>query len=411
MKTAPSHSKNGSDAVRLVEIRGGLGGVPGLRMAGVHAGIKKRKTDLALLAFDGPRVCAAIHTMNDIKAAPLLVSAEHIAEDGDAMQALVCNAGCANACTGERGIRDARASARQAAGLLGIRATQVIVASTGVIGVPLPMDRLSKGIERAVKDLDEGTEAGYDAAEAIMTTDHVPKIASYAFYEGEKRYVVAGIAKGSGMINPALATMLSFIATDAPMSSVALRAALSAAAEESFNMICVDGDMSTNDAVYAFAVPGAGDAPAGFTEALTAVCRDLAMAIVSDGEGATKTLTMQVTGAIDVAQARAVAHSIVSSSLVKTAIHGEDPNWGRVVCMAGAARVGVKDGIWAIWLNGVQWVERGAIEVLAEVEAHRLLEGKTVHIRLDLGLGDAHATAWGCDLSSQYVRINAHYRT
>jgi glutamate N-acetyltransferase / amino-acid N-acetyltransferase len=399
------------DAVRLIAVRGGLGAVPGIKMAGVHAGIKKRKSDLALIALGGPHVCAQVITTNDIKAAPLLVSGSHLDFDGEGMTAVVVNSGCANACTGERGMRDTRATARQAATLLKVRPTQIVVASTGVIGVYLPMDRLSKGIERAHKDLAEGHEAAYAAAEAIMTTDHLPKLASYAWHDNGKRYVVGGIAKGSGMIAPNLATMLSFVATDAPMSRAALSAALTAAVDTTFNMISVDGDMSTNDAVYAFAKPGKGEAPAGFREALTAVCRDLAVAMVRDGEGASKTLVFNVSGARDDAQARAVVRAVINSSLVKTALYGEDPNWGRVIAAAGAARVNIDPEKWELFLGGQPWVERGAIEALSEAEAHTLLEETTIEVRLDLGQGVATATGWGCDLSSDYVRINAHYRT
>ncbi len=400
-----------AETVRLIAIRGGLGAVPGIKMAGVHAAIKKRKSDLALIALGGPHVCAQVITTNDIKAAPLLVSGSHLDFDGDNMTAIVVNSGCANACTGERGMRDARATARQAATLLKVKPTQIIVASTGVIGVYLPMDRLSKGIERAVKELSEGHEAAYSAAEAIMTTDHLPKLASYAWHDNGKRYAVGGIAKGSGMIAPNMATMLSFIATDAPMSRPALNEALQAAVDCTFNMISVDGDMSTNDACYVFAKPGKGDAPAGFREALTAVCRDLAVAMVRDGEGASKTLVFNVSGARDETQARAVVRAVINSSLVKTALYGEDPNWGRVIAAAGAARVGIDPEKWALFLGGQSWVERGAIEALSEAEAHTMLEETTIDVRLDLGMGVATATGWGCDLSSDYVRINAHYRT
>ncbi|GAC1409093.1 MAG: bifunctional glutamate N-acetyltransferase/amino-acid acetyltransferase ArgJ [Candidatus Velthaea sp.] len=405
--TAPSPA----DAVRLIEVRGGLGAVPGLRMAGVHAGIKKRKTDLALIALGGPHVCAQVITTNEVKAAPLLVSGSHLDFDGESMSAIVINAGCANACTGERGMRDAHATARQAATLLKLRPTQVIVASTGVIGVPLPMDRLSKGLERAHKALAEGHEASYAAAEAIMTTDHMPKMVSYTWKEGDRKYVVGGIAKGSGMISPNMATMLSFIVTDAPMTRASLGDALREACDGTFNMISVDGDMSTNDACYAFAKSGPNVASAGFRAALTAVCRDLAVAMVRDGEGASKTLVFTVTGARAEQQARTVARAVINSSLVKTALYGEDPNWGRVIAAAGAARVGIDPEKWSLYLGGSVWVERGAIEVLSEAEAPTMLEETTIEMRLDLGLGDATATAWGCDLSSDYVRINAHYRT
>jgi glutamate N-acetyltransferase/amino-acid N-acetyltransferase len=396
---------------RFVALRGGLGTVPGVRLAGVHAGIKKRKRDLALIVFDAPQVCASVITTNEIKAAPLSVSRDHLASHGETMRALVCNSGCANACTGERGERDARATARQAAALLDVDPQSVVVASTGVIGVPLPMDRVSKGLERAVADLEDGGKAAFDAAEAIMTTDRVPKLSAYAFYNGSKKYVVAGIAKGSGMIAPNMATMLAFIATDAPMSQDALQKHLSASTDGTFNMISVDGDMSTNDAVYAFATPGDGEAPANFATALRKVCDDLAQSMVADGEGATKTLTVQVTGAESERQARLTARAIINSNLVKTALFGEDPNWGRIIAAAGSVRAGLNPETWSLYLNDQLWVETGAVEVLSEAEAHRELEHTAVTVRLDLGLGQASATGWGCDLSRDYVRINASYRT
>jgi glutamate N-acetyltransferase/amino-acid N-acetyltransferase len=273
------------------------------------------------------------------------------------------------------------------------------------------MDRVVKGLERAVKDLEEGMEAAYDAAEAIMTTDDEPKLAAYAFYDGETRYVVGGIAKGSGMIAPNMATMLAFVATNAPMSREALRDELRLANGASFNMISVDGCMSTNDACYAFAPPGTGAAPSGFAAALRAVTRQLAVAMVTDGEGATKTLTVEVTGARSEAQAQIVARSIINSNLVKTALYGEDPNWGRIIAAAGAVGAGIDPEGWSLYLGEKLWVDRGAIEILSEAEAHRELENTFVNVRLELGIGDASATGWGCDLSRDYVRINAHYRT
>ena len=402
-----------SETFRLVSLRGGLGAVPQVRCSGVSAGLKKRKNDLALIDLGGERVCASVITTNDVKAAPLLVTAEHIATDGEAMRAIVVNSGCANACTGERGFHDARKTAERAAALLRIRPAQVVVASTGVIGVPLALDLVTKGLERAVQSLHDGSEAALGAAEAIMTTDHVPKLEAYAYYDNgaNTRRVVGGIAKGSGMIAPNMATMLAFIATDASCSRSALQTALAEAVDDTFNMISVDGDMSTNDAVYAFARPGEEDVTPGLRAALHAVCRGLAIDMVKDGEGASKTVTLNVTGARDRAQARAVARAVVNSSLVKTAIYGEDPNWGRIIAAAGSVGSGIIEDMWSITLGGVTWVERGAREVLSEAEAHSALEEKSIVIGLDLGLGDACATAWGCDLSLEYVRINAHYRT
>jgi glutamate N-acetyltransferase/amino-acid N-acetyltransferase len=395
----------------LVPLRGGLGAVPGVRLAGVHAGIKPRKRDLALVLFDAPQVCASVVTTNEIKASPVLVSAEHLAIAGQRMRALVCNSGCANACVGDRGDRDALATARQAAALLDIEIEQVVVASTGVIGVPMPMDRMQRGLERCAGQLEDGGKAAFDAAEAIMTTDRVPKLAAYAFYEGDRKYVIGGIAKGSGMIAPNMATMLAFIASDYPVSQASLQAALFEAADGSFNMISVDGDMSTNDAVYAFAPAGGGDASAAFCEALNRVAGDLALAMVADGEGATKALSIHVTSALDVSQARVVARAIVNSNLVKTAMYGEDPNWGRIIAAAGAARVGIDAKRWTLFLNGRPWVGEDAVELLSEAEGHRELEKTAIDIELALNIGHCEATAWGCDLSRDYVRINASYRT
>ena len=244
-----------------------------------------------------------------------------------------------------------------------------------------------------------------------MTTDRVPKLAAYSFYVEGKKFVVGGIAKGSGMIAPNMATMLAFLATDLPMPLDALQGALRDSVDGSFNMISVDGDMSTNDAVYAFARPATEPPPAAFTRALERVCLDLALAMVADGEGATKTLTVEVTGARDVEQARAIGRAVINSNLVKTAFYGEDPNWGRIIAAAGAARVGLDPASWSLRLNGTTWVEKGAIEVLSEAEAHAQLELSEITVELCLGLGQARATAWGCDLSKDYVRINASYRT
>ena len=401
-----------SPSFELIALRGGLGAVPGVRLAGVHAGIKPRKRDLALVVFDTPQSCASVVTTNEIKAAPLLVSAAHLRES-PTMRAVVCNSGCANACTGERGERDARATARQAATLLDLAPAQVIVASTGVIGVALAVDRVQRGLERAVAQLDSGAKAAFDAAEAIMTTDRVPKLCAYAFYHEGRKYVVGGIAKGSGMIAPNMATMLAFIATDFPLSGDALAGALRDANQDSFNMISVDGDMSTNDAVYAFApaLLNGAEVPAVFGGALRAVCLDLAKAMVADGEGATKTLEVKVTQARDVAQARTIARAIINSNLVKTALYGEDPNWGRIIAAAGAARAQLDPERWSLFANGKPWVGVGGIELLSEAEAHRELEPETISVELRLGVGEAQATGWGCDLSRDYVRINANYRT
>lgn len=402
-----------SETFRLVSLRGGLGAVPGVRCSAVASGIKPRKTDLALIDFGGERVCASVITTNDMKAAPLLISNEHLDKDGDAIRAIVANSGCANACTGKRGMNDARETAHIAADLLKVRTTQVLVASTGVIGVPLPMDCIKSGLAKAAKGLRDGTEAALHAAEAIMTTDHVPKLEAHAFYENgdQTRRIVGGIAKGAGMIAPNMATMLAFIATDATCSRASLQHALSEAVDDTFNMISVDGDMSTNDCVYAFAKPGDGETSVGLRAALHAVCKELALAMVRDGEGASKTMALHVTGARDAKHARAIARAVINSSLVKTALYGADPNWGRIIAAAGSIGSGLTEDTWSLKLDGVPWVERGAKEVMSESEAHNILEQKTIRVDLDLGMGSGDATGYGCDLTLEYVRINAHYRT
>jgi glutamate N-acetyltransferase/amino-acid N-acetyltransferase len=380
----------------------------------MRAGIRGphvERSDLALIVFDAPQACASLITTNEVKAAPLTITEEHLARSGASMRAVVCNSGCANACTGKHGEDDVRATAGAAAELLRVESGEIVIASTGVIGVPLPMERLTAGLADAASALDAGTRANDAAARAIMTTDRVPKSAAYEFVEQGRRYVVGGIAKGSGMIAPHLATMLAFVATDFPLSRPALQAALRDACDDSFNMISVDGDMSTNDAVYAFAPSGAGEASAACAAAIKLVCRDLALAMARDGEGATKLLTVEVTGARDRAQARAVARKIVDSSLVKTAVHGGDPNWGRITAAAGAAGTGLVPESLSLFINGKAWVDRNARELLSEPEAHREMEQPQITIRLDLGIASASAAAWGCDLSPEYVAINAHYRT
>lgn len=396
----------------FVRVPGGLGAVPGFRLAGVHSGLKKRKHDLALIVADSACAAAACTTTNDVKAAPVIVSAENLCASGRLVRAILCNSGCANACTGARGIADARASAAFTADAVGCAPEEVLVASTGVIGVPLAMEAVKRGVGIAVERLAEGSQAGLDAAVAITTTDQVIKTSAYVYFAGDRRFVVGGIAKGSGMIAPDLATMLAFIGTNASVGSTALQAALSTACEESFNMISVDGAMSTNDAVYALAPPHPDSSflPDGFAEGLACVCQDLAVAMARDGEGATKLLEVRVGGAASRSQARAIARAIVNSNLVKSALFGEDPNWGRIISAAGAAKAGFPSSGWCILLNGSGWVRDGR-EVLSEEQAHYFLAGHEISIDVVLGLGSEYATSWGCDLTNDYVKINAHYRS
>jgi glutamate N-acetyltransferase/amino-acid N-acetyltransferase len=370
----------------------------------VHCGIRRNKLDLAVVRSTVPATGAAVFTQNRMQAAPVVVSKRHLelAEP----QAVVVNSGVANAATGARGERDARATAEQTARLLELRPEQVLVLSTGVIGVPLPLPKLLGGLRGAVAAL---SRDGEGAAQAILTTDTHSKEA-VACRDG---FVVGGMAKGSGMIHPDLATMLAVVTTDYPLEAGEAWSFLRDAVDESFNSISVDGECSTNDAVVLLA-NGASGAPRdddSFAEALAAVCRDLAGQIVADGEGMTVLAEIAVTGAASPAEAKAVARRIATSPLVKTALFGRDANWGRVLAAAGSAPynggyAGLDPERVTLRFNGTPVVVSGAPQP-AEPE----LDGTSCTIELDLGIGDGEAQYLTSDLSYDYVRINADYRT
>jgi glutamate N-acetyltransferase/amino-acid N-acetyltransferase len=370
----------------------------------VHCGIRRNKLDLALVRSTVPATGAAVFTQNRMQAAPVVVSKRHLelAEP----QAVVVNSGVANAATGARGERDARATAEQAAHLLELRPEQVLVLSTGVIGAPLPLAKLLDGLRAAVPALSRNGEG---AAKAILTTDTHSK-ESVACKEG---FVVGGMAKGSGMIHPDLATMLAVVTTDYPLGAGEACSFLRDAVDKSFNSISVDGECSTNDTVVLLA-NGASGAPhddAAFTSALDSVCGDLAAQIVADGEGATLVAEIQVSGAASRDEAKAIARRIATSPLVKTALHGRDANWGRVLAAAGSAPynggyASLEPERVTLDFDGVRVLERGT---LLEVEPE--LGEDNVTIALDLGLGAGDAVYLTSDLSSEYVSINAEYRT
>jgi glutamate N-acetyltransferase/amino-acid N-acetyltransferase len=330
---------------------------------------------------------------------------------------VVVNSGNANACNGPRGLEDARAMAARAGELLGVPAQQVLVGSTGVIGQPLPMDKVLPGIERAVAELSR--EGGLDAAEAIMTTDIFAKEAAVTLELGGRETVVGGMAKGSGMIHPNMATMLGFITTDAAIAPGWLGKALLQAVERTFNMITVDGDTSTNDMVVALAngaagnrvIDGEGPDFTAFCAALEEVCRNLAVAIARDGEGATKLLEVRVRGARTERDARTAARAVAASNLVKSAVFGEDANWGRVLCAVGYSGADFDPDAVDVFIGDEKVAENGAALPFSEERAARALAGKHVVITIDMKTGDAGATAWGCDLTYDYVRINGSYRT
>lgn len=367
------------------------------------AGLKDGKFGLALIRASG--TAAGVFTSNLVRAAPVELMMERLQKG--ALEAIVVNSGCANAYTGKRGYRDAKEMAAIAASSLGLEPASVGVASTGVIGRYLDLPRLREQCSRVSPLLARNSDAEDAAARAIMTTDTFPK---HALFRTES-FTVGGIAKGSGMIAPKMGTMLAFIYTDADVEAGVLLEILRQASRRSFNRVVVDGDTSTNDAAFCTAT-GAADRVNrdDLARGIEAVCRDLAIQIARDGEGATKLLKVTVRGAPDEEAAAAVARTIVASPLVKTAVYGEDPNWGRVVAAAGRAGVEFDPYAVSLRIGDVTLVCRG--ETVAELEAAKAaMHGDTVVFDLDLAVGDGQATAWGCDLTERYVEINGKYTT
>lgn len=396
-------------------ISGGVTAPAGFRAAGVSAGIKaNRKLDLALLVSDRPAVAAAVFTTSRAQAAPVLVSREHLERSGGTARAVVANSGCANACTGEAGMDVARGMASETARLLGCRADDVLVASTGVIGVDLSLDRIRAALPDAVAGL--GTDQGAQAALAIMTTDPFPKEAAVRLSIDGREVRIGGMAKGSGMIEPMMATMLGFVTTDAAVARPLLDRALRDVVDQTFNAITVDGECSTNDCVLLLANGASGvtideSHYDTFAHALETVCLRLALGIVRGGEGATKLITVSVTGARSPLEARKAAKAIANSLLVKTAIHGGDPNWGRLVAVAGRAGVDFHLSRAAVTIGSIVLFKDGRPFDEAAPEAATYLRNDDIQLTVELGAGTASSTVWTCDLSAEYVRINAEYRT
>lgn len=396
-------------------VDGGITAASGYRAAGVACGIKTSGLDLALIVSDTRASAAGLFTTNLAKAAPVLVSQQHLERTGGVAAAVVVNSGCANACTGAAGLEVARSMAAETARVTGRSVEEVLVASTGVIGVALDLARVKRGISLAAAALDRtGHES---AARAIMTTDRFPKAYAVRVKTPAGTFSVGGIAKGAGMIEPRLATMLAFLTTDAQIEPATLRTALTDAVSETFNAITVDGDTSTNDSVFVLANGASGvkiesSVLAEFTSGLRTVCRELALGIVRSGEGATKLIAVRVTGAACEEHAHQAARVIANSLLVKTAMHGGDPNWGRLVAAAGRAEVpftlekaSVRIGPHTLFAGGRPFDERAA-------DAAAYLKGSEIDVEVDLGAGgSAEATVWTCDLSAEYVKINGEYRT
>jgi glutamate N-acetyltransferase/amino-acid N-acetyltransferase len=387
----------------------------GFRAASVAAGLKPGRDDLALIVADSGCAAAGVFTANLAQAAPVIVSREHLA--AGTARAVVVNAGCANAATGERGLRDAREMAACTAAAVGCDAPEVVVASTGVIGVPLPMDRVRAGISAAAASL--STDGGRGAARAILTTDTRPKETLVEFALDGHMARVGGMAKGAGMIAPHMATMLAFFTTDAAVHPALLRRALAEAVGESFNRITVDGDTSTNDmavvlasgALPARAILEADEDYAAFSAALHEAARQLALLIVRDGEGATRACEVRVEGAGTAAEADRIARTIAESPLFKTALHGGDPNWGRILAAAGRAGVAFDVGRVDIFLGEVWVCERGAARAYDEALAHAAISEDPARVRVRVGDGPGRGHVWTCDFSRAYVDINAHYRS
>jgi glutamate N-acetyltransferase / amino-acid N-acetyltransferase len=401
--------------VNITPVPGGITAPRGFRAAGVPAGIKASGApDVALIVPDTPAAAAALFTTNRVQAAPVTVSREHLASSGGRVSAVLVNSGCANACTGTDGLRVARESAAIVGEQIGCPPDGVLVASTGVIGVALGLDKLRAGIARAHAAL---AADGHAAAVAIMTTDTGPKEHAVRVETADGAFHVGGMAKGAGMIEPLLATMLAFVTTDADVAPAMLRRLLADVADRTFNAITVDGECSTNDTLIALASGASATARAGnhheqaLAAGIEAVCRELALMIVRGGEGATKLVAVRVRGAESAAAAKQVARTVANSPLVKTAVHGGDPNWGRLLAAAGRAGVPFDVGRARVRIGPVVLFREGRPFDDEAPRAADYLRGTDLEVEIDLGGGASEATVWTCDLSAEYVRINGEYRT
>lgn len=396
-------------------IDGGVLAAAGFRAAAVKSGIKADALDLALLVSDAPASVAAVFTTSKAVAAPVIVCRDHLARSGGIGRAIAVNSGCANACTGQTGMVAAQEMATATARTVGCSLEHALIASTGVIGLHLDVDKVARGLEQAVGML--GRDASLAAAEAIMTTDLSPKEAALRVRSSAGAFAVGGMVKGAGMIEPMMATMLGFLTTDAAVAPALLQRALAEATDETFNAITVDGECSTNDSVFLMASGASGvtiddDLYPDFVAGLREVCGTLARAIVRGGEGATKLVTVNVTGARTQHEAKRAAHAIANSPLVKTALHGGDPNWGRLVAVAGRAGVDFDLSRSRVRIGTAVLFENDTVYADREPEAADHLKGKEVSVGVDLGArGPGEAIVWTCDLSSEYVHINADYRS
>lgn len=407
----------------MKEIEGGVTAAKGFQAAAAAAGIKYQgRTDMAMIYSQTPCVAAGTFTTNVVKAAPVKWDQEIVYHHPHA-QAVVCNSGIANACTGEKGYGYCKETAQAVSQALGISEDSVLVASTGVIGMQIPIDRITAGVKALVPGLDGSIAAGTEAAKAIMTTDTVKKEVAVQVQIGGQTVTVGGMCKGSGMIHPNMCTMLSFITTDACISKEMLQKALSEDIKDTYNMVSVDGDTSTNDTVLLLAnglaenpeITGKGEDYETFKAALNYINTTLAKKIAGDGEGATALFEVKIIGAESKEQAVTLSKSVVTSSLTKAAIYGHDANWGRILCAMGYS--GAKfdpekvDLFFESKAGKIQIIENGVAVDYSEEEATKILSEEAVTAIADVKMGDATATAWGCDLTYDYIKINADYRS
>jgi glutamate N-acetyltransferase / amino-acid N-acetyltransferase len=422
---APSGRASAARAAARVEtwkiqtVDGGITAAAGFKTAGVYAGIKPPThpwpLDVMLLVADHAVPAAAVFTTNQTVAAPVVISRSNLERSGGRARAIVCNSGCANACTGNAGFSVAGSTVEFVARQFGCRPEEVLVASTGVIGVDLDLNKITSGVAKAAGVLERA--AHHDATLAIMTTDPWPKEAAVKVETAAGTFHVGGMAKGSGMIEPMMATMLAFLTCDAKVEPALLKKALIAAVRDTFNAITVDGECSTNDSVFTLASGDSGvvidaELSPALEAGLRAVSHELALGIVRGGEGATKLVTVRVKGAKEWAHAERAARTIANSLLVKTALHGGDPNWGRLVAAAGRAGVPFELSRAAVKIGGIVLFEDGQPHDSNAPKAADHLSAKEVDIEVDLGTGGREqATIWTCDLSAEYVKINAEYRT
>jgi len=383
-------------------IKGSITKVKGITAVAKLIGIKKNKLDFAAIYSDKNCDAAAVYTQNNVKGAPLIITKQHL-KDGKA-QAIIINSGVANVCTGKKGLKDAKDMAKLAAKELGIKTQDIVVASTGLIGAFLPMDKIKKGIQGIKKELSKKSKI----AEAILTTDTIKK--EVCIKEGN--FTIAGIAKGSGMIHPNMATMLAFICTDAGIPSNKLEVMLKKAVSNSFNMMTIDMDTSTSDMCILLANGYAGKVDeAKFQKALNIVCTELAKKIAADGEGATKLIEVKVKNAKDKKSAKTLAKSIISSNLFKCAVYGNDPNWGRILCAMGNSGISFNESKVDVYFGNKIIVKKGTTANFNYNKIKKIMGNKELKVTIDMKQGKDEATAYGCDMTEDYIKINAHYHT